>query len=439
MTAVRLVRIDREARRCEDPVSVGRPPRVGDVGLWFADSTDDAPEGIPRRETQLSSEGSCLLDRMSTHTFPTLYELSSGGSIKQWTISVNGATITTEWGLKGGTLQKTHDTLKEGKNLGKANATTAEEQAMLEAEAKHTKKKKSGYVESLDSAEAGEVDALVQGGEWPMLAEVFQDHAHKVKYPAVIQKKYDGHRCIAQVDKAGKVTLWSRERRPIETMGHIVKELERTCAAAGVKDCFLDGELYIHGLRFQAITRLVKKYRPGESEKVQYHLYDIITDECYRARYARLSFVEEHGDKAVLVVAESIFVNSEAEAAEAFAHFVSLGYEGLMMRLLGEGYKRGKRTWFLLKMKGFRDAVARVKRLIEGSGKLAGHVAVYECETPDGRTIYVTATGPFPPRKKAWEDQTGIGEALEYQFFEFTDEGEPRFPTARRFVPGLHT
>lgn len=373
--------------------------------------------------------------------FPTLYEKSSGGQIKQWTISVDGNVITTEWGLKGGTIQKTSDLIKEGKNLGKANATTPEQQALLEAEAKHTKKKKSGYVESLDSAEAGEVDALVQGGEWPMLAEVFQDHAHKVKdrYPVVIQKKYDGHRCVAQVDKEGKVTLWSRERRPIETMGHIITELERTCAAAGVQDCFLDGELYVHGLRLQDITRLVKKYRPGESENVQYHVYDFISDECYRDRYARLSFVEQHGDKTKLVLVESIFASNEAEAAEAFAHFVSLGYEGLMMRLLGEGYKRGKRTWFLLKMKGFRDAVARVKKLVEGSGKLAGHVAVYVCETPEGQEILVTATGEFGSRKKAWEDQSGIGETLEYQYFNLTKDGVPYLPTARRFVPGLHS
>jgi len=272
-----------------------------------------------------------------------------------------------------------------------------------------------------------------------MLAEVFRDHAHKVVYPAVIQKKYDGHRCIAQVDKAGKVTLWSRERRPIETMPHIQNELERVCALAGIKDCFLDGELYIHGMGFQLLTKFIKKYRPGESEKVQYHIYDIITDECYRKRYARLSFIEEHGDKTKVVRVESIFVNNEAEAAEAFAHFVSLGYEGLMMRLLGEGYKRGKRTWFLLKMKGFLDAVARVKKLIEGTGKLLGHVAVYECETPEGRTILVTATGEFGPRKAAWEQQTGIGENLEYQYFERTDDGLPRFPTALRFVPGLHS
>jgi hypothetical protein len=37
----------------------------------------------------------------------------------------------------------------QGKNLGKKNATTPEQQAMLEAEAQHERKRKAGYVVSL--------------------------------------------------------------------------------------------------------------------------------------------------------------------------------------------------------------------------------------------------------------------------------------------------
>jgi predicted DNA-binding WGR domain protein len=85
-----------------------------------------------------------------TTTLPTLYKRNSNATaIQQWTISVTDATITTMYGQVGGAMQTTSDTVTQGKNLGKKNATTPEQQAMLEAEAQHERKRKAGYVVSL--------------------------------------------------------------------------------------------------------------------------------------------------------------------------------------------------------------------------------------------------------------------------------------------------
>lgn len=70
----------------------------------------------------------------NTKNFPTLYKKSSTGKIQQWNIAVLGSTIITTHGQFQGKLQTTEDTIKEGKNLGKANATTKEEQALAEAQ-----------------------------------------------------------------------------------------------------------------------------------------------------------------------------------------------------------------------------------------------------------------------------------------------------------------
>src|SRR5271170_2967006 len=103
--------------------------------------------------------------------FSTLYKKTSTGAIQGWTISVDDTQIITEYGQVGTeNPQTTTDVIREGKNIGKRNETTAAEQALLEAQAKWEKQKKRGYVESMDAAQAGETDALITGGIVPMTA-----------------------------------------------------------------------------------------------------------------------------------------------------------------------------------------------------------------------------------------------------------------------------
>ena len=66
-------------------------------------------------------------------TLPTLYKRNANGSIQQWTLYVTGSAITTAYGQVGGRIQMTTDVITEGKNLGRSNATTPEQQAQLEA------------------------------------------------------------------------------------------------------------------------------------------------------------------------------------------------------------------------------------------------------------------------------------------------------------------
>src|ERR1700677_3961813 len=117
--------------------------------------------------------------------FKTLYKKTSTGAIQYWEIYVlenpdhsKGYDIWTKYGQVGGKEQKTVDIILEGKNIGKANETSPLQQAKAEAEATWTKKKKSGYVESIASAQDDETDALIEGGILPMLAHTFDKQGH---------------------------------------------------------------------------------------------------------------------------------------------------------------------------------------------------------------------------------------------------------------------
>ena len=78
---------------------------------------------------------------MTTKT--TLYT-KQGVKFRQWSCWVEGAEVVVEHGQMGGKLTQKRYTA-EPKNVGRANATTAEEQAIQEADAKVVKQLKSCY------------------------------------------------------------------------------------------------------------------------------------------------------------------------------------------------------------------------------------------------------------------------------------------------------
>ena len=164
---------------------------------------------------------------------PTLYKKTNSGAIQYWKVCVletpnSGVLydIEIEYGqVETLSPQITIDIISKGKNIGRSNETTPFEQACVEARSKWEKQKKKGYVESIEAAEAGELDELIEGGIEPMLAHTFEKQGHKIKYPCYVQPKLDGIRCIAVV-KNGKCTLWSRTRKQITSCPHIVEEIE---------------------------------------------------------------------------------------------------------------------------------------------------------------------------------------------------------------------
>lgn len=87
----------------------------------------------------------------------TLYQKAKTGKIKIWSGQVisrgksNYPEIHYEWGLVDGKKQLTIEVVSKGVNEGKINETTALQQARLELDRKITKKRKEGYVESLES------------------------------------------------------------------------------------------------------------------------------------------------------------------------------------------------------------------------------------------------------------------------------------------------
>ena len=374
--------------------------------------------------------------------FPTLYKKTSTGAVQFWEIACyaesgnNGNTIGaiyTRYGqLNTSSPQETKDVISEGKNIGKINETTAYEQAEAETLAKWQKQLKKGYVESIEAAQAGEVNDIIEGGVVPMLAHKFSQHGHKIKYPAWAQPKLDGIRCIAIVEN-GKCTLWSRTRKPITSMPHIVAEIE---SIGFLQKTVLDGELYNHKLKsdFEKIVSTVRKENPEEGYlNVQYHIYDAVQDQDFNGRTMFLKSLfgiheESHGEFKYLKCVQTIEISNEEELMDAFGLFCSQGYEGAMVRN-GQGPYVNKRSYDLLKVKEFLDDEFDIIGIEEGRGKLAGHVGSFVCKTADGKEFLAKMKGETQKLREYFEDHSlWQNKKLTVQYQGLTSYNIPRFP-----------
>jgi len=109
----------------------------------------------------------------------------------------------------------------------------------------------------------------------PMLAHKF--NPDKAVFPALLQPKLDGVRCVFTKDGA-----FSRTGKEFKNVDHIIETLKPLFKQYPYLK--LDGELYNHELKddFEKIISLVRKTKPTfehreEAEKlVQYHVYDKI-------------------------------------------------------------------------------------------------------------------------------------------------------------------
>ena len=118
------------------------------------------------------------INNITNFELPTLYKRTSTGAIEQWTIVIEGSSFYTKAGQFGGKITTSAPTICEGKNEGKANERTPEEQAQAEARAKWTKQQDKGYTEHFNL-----VDEAQEAFYRPMLAHKYQDHKDKIEWP----------------------------------------------------------------------------------------------------------------------------------------------------------------------------------------------------------------------------------------------------------------
>ena len=351
----------------------------------------------------------------------TIYKATKGGKVQEWTIEVVKNRYRTISGQTDGKKVISEWTEVYGKNVGKVNGTTDNEQALKEAEAKRTNKLERGYFENIKHINKKQYFE-------PMLAGKWEDRKDKIEYPIYSQPKLDGIRCI--VTKDG---MFSRNGKEIISAPHIRKALDKLFKHE--PHTILDGELYADKFAndFNAIVSLVKKTKPTaddlkQSEKnIEYHVYDIPSvDGTFKQRCIELDEIALDFPECVKQV-ETHIVKNEDEVIEWYEDYVERGYEGQMLRT--DGVYENKRSKNLLKHKSFVDEEYTILDIVEGEGNRSGTAGYFVFETKDGKRFKSNVKG-------TWEETAGmlknkkklIGKEATVKYFNLTPDGIPRFP-----------
>jgi ATP-dependent DNA ligase len=379
----------------------------------------------------------------------TLYQLDSAGNTKVWIIedvihsslgrSADYSKIVIKSGRLNGSLVENVTEIHEGKNEGKANATTHHTQALAEIESKIKLQLRKGYVYDLKDAKSSGI--LGSGIPSPMLAQKYcRDGKQKgsktlkqlglVGKTIIVQPKLDGNRCMIKIENH-VATMYTRKGdvMPVQ-LDHITQSLSFVNIYTD-EPIILDGELFSKEISFNTLNGLIKKVNvtPEEMDKrllIRYHLYDVMMDKGYEIRkrtissFARARYVE--------IVPSYEIVATDYTIQQWLEKFLEEGHEGLMIRQLGMPYEH-KRTWQLCKVKVFEDEEFKLVGFKEDvRGGFVGSFVMYDSHYfvefdagASGQSV--------EERVEMWNNPKAyIGKMATVEFFGRSEYNKPRFP-----------
>jgi hypothetical protein len=356
-----------------------------------------------------------------------------------------------ETGIETGKITRSAPTyITEPVNEGKSNERNVFQQALIYARSQWLKRKEKGNSETKDTDEKTDVkdsntdetkttsdktgktkSATGKKKElskktkavpnanvmyFPMLAKPFKDGEKHLVYPLYVQPKLDGVRCLVYLAKKDggveNVVAYTRTKKPFPSVDYL-KEilypyLNDLYDTEKNQSIYLDGELYKHGKRLQDISGDSRNEATDTSEentnRNEYHVYDCFypleLDTVFISRHEQLVALYEalsDEDAKVIKQVPTYKVSSYEEAEKKFDKFVSMGYEGAILRneagpYLGNSQKTGAflRSKDLVKMKQrFSDEYKCVGYTEGKRGKDKGAV-IWICETTDGVQFNVT-------------------------------------------------
>ena len=360
--------------------------------------------------------------------YPTLYARGETGAVLEWDIIVEDNTFYTITGQQGGKKIKSKSTVCFPKNNGKKNETNENQQAIAEAEAKWTKKMKSGYWEDISDIDKSKFFQ-------PQLAHKWEQYKDSIDWSkgVYISPKLDGVR--SDLSEAG---AFSRNGKEFPAFPHILRELKPLFDKfPGLR---LDGECYTHELKsdFNKLISIAKKTKPtpedlAESEQyLEFWIFDAPTiPGGYHERYKWLheNILKHFYNNKWIKLCIHKLVKTPEEIESNMGYYLENGFEGLMINTY-DGLYEQKRSKNLLKYKLFQDEEFEIVDIIEGDGNRSGMFGYAILRDKNGKTFRSSSRGNHEFYSRILKDKaTLIGKSVTVRFQNYTpDEKIPRFP-----------
>ena len=326
----------------------------------------------------------------------TLYKRNSNGKPLFWTIDARTADIKVQYGIVG----------KEGR----VEYITTHRNLQDEVNSLVKAKRKEGYKELQDLYDNApklinpdnlydylnnylpKFNTHADGAFIPMLCKTLEDNKPFEKGTYFGQWKINGERCIitAEVEKGlfETIKLHYRSREGVDwtdklsylddyLLPCIPKEIINMMTEEGVA---LDGELYLPGYGINEINSFIKNTELPQHYKLQFWLYDICIENMSaknrqnhiddfllgKVHRSRIHTKEEHlNNTDRLVVLPNFDCSNINEAILRRDTFISLGFEGLVIRKTDAEYQfGGRRNNSMLKFKKKEDGLFTIVDIV---------------------------------------------------------------------------
>lgn len=312
-----------------------------------------------------------------------LYKRNAQSKPIFWTIKDDGKQVIVQYGLVG---TNGHTELLD-KKLIKANEVESRIKAKRKEGYKELKELYDNAPENLNGVDLmsylntylPKYNTTSEGFILPMRCKTLTDNKPFTKDNYFGQWKINGLRCIIGAIKIStdmfnpiRLTYTSREgiSWSLPWMDEIIlpslsKQLIEMMVEEGV--C-LDGELYIPAYTINEINSFVKNPTLPQHKQLQFWCYDICIDNMTAIRRSILrkqnikrhiySFgnAQEHFNcKDQFVVLPDTKVSNYDDAIRVRDNFISLGFEGLVIRNYNAEYQYGKRNQAMMKFKKIHD------------------------------------------------------------------------------------
>lgn len=332
------------------------------------------------------------------------------------------AQVWTEYGVKDGVITRTAPNyVRKVANKGRANERNVLQSAMVIAHKLWQKNVKNGY-------QSGKTNLALDDHYFPMLATTYADSKEYLKFPAYVQPKLDGTRCLFFIKKAdgdvGDVVAYSRTRT-VMPGADFVKPALLECLRKMYRksSIYLDGELYLHGMKLQDIVGHARA-DTVVANPLKFYIYDCFyADEIGKKSDRRDASIEEPVEQKArnfesrheLLLEAFKFIKSTpkktqvvelvpTERIDSFANVETLyksyikdGYEGIMIRnknglYLASNLKSNQRSVHLMKYKPTFTAEYEIVGFTQGTAKDKGAI-IWVCKTENGNEFNVVPKG----------------------------------------------
>lgn len=305
------------------------------------------------------------------------------------------------------------------------------EKAKTAVNALWRKKKESGFNEiNINSKRKSNVIK-------PMGAHKLNDFYHKIIYPALVQKKLDGFRCISHVNN-NTVIMYSKGMKQFIYLNHIKNEILKIKELLKNNNIYLDGELYEKGVKLHEISSLVmKKYATINNEnkmkQISYYIFDTFDINNlnieFKDRYKKLvSIFKNYHFKYLKLVTCEIVYNLD-QIKDLDKKYLYEGFEGVIVRNKNGIYKLNAKSYDVLRTKEFKKKDFEIIGAKEGTGTQKGAIIwILKCLNNYNKTFSGIPIGTLNERKEIYKKYINnpnlyIGKKARVKFLEITIDG----------------